>query len=185
MQFRPDTDDGEDDAGWSTDDGEDDADGSTDDVADAIVLNRSWLLNPPDLGGVFVRLALVCVVSTLLSMLGMVGLLLYVSDEPFVDQPTIEDPLVGYVWLVSLAGLALSLAGYTVWSCWQLLQLQKRRSDRGETVPFGDSGRTSGTDTTDDEPSEYEPRVQKTVFALVATVITGNLPARILWNALV
>lgn len=169
MPIRHDTGDAEDDAEWSTGDEE-----ST----------RSWLLNPPDLGGGFLRLALVCGVSTFLSTLGIVALLLYVSEEPFVDQPTIEDPLIGYVWLVSLTGLALSFAGYTVWSSWKLRQRQKRRSDRGETVMVGNSDRTTGTDA-DDEPSEFQTRLQKTAIGLVATLITGNLPARILWNALV
>ncbi|MCU4925794.1 hypothetical protein OB905_07335 [Halobacteria archaeon AArc-dxtr1] len=176
---------GDDDDGWvnNGDGWDNETSGGDDEGAD-----RSWvhrLVIPPDLGGLFVRTALAFFLLTLLSMIALVVVLLIASDEPFVDQPHLEDPITGWVWLLSLTGTAVSMVGYVVWSFWKQRRLRERSlhqqpPNHPETPLYLRPVRAlqiAGTDS--DELTEYEKRVQKTVTVLVLSLFVGYLPARI------
>ncbi|MDJ1432984.1 hypothetical protein [Halostagnicola sp. A-GB9-2] len=186
-------DDDDDESGWSETDAEnarwdeagEDEDGEGDD--------QSWIraiVIPPDLGGLFARLAFAFFLLTILSMLALVAVLLIESDEPFVDQPHLEDPISGWTWLLSLTGTAVSMVGYTVWSFWKQRRLRKRYLQNQspsyrETPLYKRPVRAlqiSNADNTD--LNEYEKRVQKTVTALVLCVFVGAIPGQMVLDAL-
>ncbi|OVE83579.1 hypothetical protein [Natronolimnobius baerhuensis] len=159
------------------DDGYDEPAWARDEDADDDETLREWAVSPPDLGGLFVRAALVCLVVTVLSMLALVVELIAASDELFVDQPHLEDPITAWVWLFALTGTALSITGYAVWSAWK--QRQLKRQIAGPSQPTL-GGALSKLNADSSECNAYEEQVKKTVMALVFAVIVGNLPARIL-----
>ncbi|WP_049923050.1 hypothetical protein [Halopiger djelfimassiliensis] len=139
-----------------------------------------WFLNPTDLGGIFVRSALVFTVLTVLSMIALAVILLSVSEEPFVDQPTIEEPITAYVWLLSYTAAVVSVLGYAAWSFWKQRQLKTRMTTRSEASPLKKPIRLFRIVFADSsECNEYEKQVQKTVSALIIGLLFGNLPARI------
>ncbi len=155
--------------------------------------DQSWIraiVLPPDLGGLFARLAFAFLLLTILSLLALVAVLLVESDEPFVDQPHLEDPITGWVWLLSLTGTAVSMVGYIAWSFWQQRRLRRRYLQNQppsyrETPVYNRPIRAFQIATTDsDELGEYEERVQKTVTALVLCVLVGYLPGRIALDVL-
>ena len=168
---------------------DDDEDGNerladeTDDEHDTV---RGWFVNPTDLGGFFVRAALVSFAITVLSILGLVLVLLDAADEPFVDQPTVEDPIIAYVWLLSLTATALSTFGYAAWSFWKQRQLRTQSTTTDDSSWLTKPVRTFKIATTDStELDEYEQQVQKTVIAVVLGVFVGYLPIRIVLGAVV
>ncbi|SER23841.1 heme exporter protein CcmD [Natrinema salaciae] len=166
-----------------SDDGEDAQ--SPDDEDDEHQTIRQWFLNTPDLGGIFIRSTLVFAALTALSMIGMAMLLLAVSEDPFVDQPTVEDPIIAYVWLVSFTAMALSIFGYVAWSFWKQRQLKKQLTTSRESSLIEKPIRTLQIAFADSSDlDEYERQVQKTVFALLIGVVFGNLPIRMTVNIL-
>ena len=143
------------------------------------------MVSKPDGSGRRLRsIRLVFTALTILSIFGLVLVLLEAADEPFVDQPTVEDPIIAYVWLFSHAAAALSVLGYTGWSFRKQRQLKSRTADRGDSSPLEKPIRTVRIAIAGGEDlDEYEARVQKTVFALVLGLIYGNLPFRLILNA--
>lgn len=159
--------------------------GSGDEGKDDDQTLRSRFLNPEHLGGVFGRAALVFTLLTVVSMVTLAITLLSAADEPFVDQPRLEEPILGYVWLLSFTGAVLSAAGYAVWSFWRQRKLRAQLPTDSESGVFERAIRTLQVITADsDDLDEYEKRVQKTVFAVVVTVLFGQMPARIWLHAL-
>lgn len=164
---------------------DDDNEQSEDTVEDEHQTVTGWFLGPDNVGGVFIRATLVFTAVTILSMIGLVVLLLSISEEPFVDTPTVEDPVIGYIWLFSYTAAVLSVSGYAAWSYLEQRRLKNQMTNdsasslikkpiRTFQIVFGDG----------DDLNEYEKRVQKTVFALLIAVIFGNLPIRLSLNVL-
>ncbi|AHG00709.1 hypothetical protein HALLA_05375 [Halostagnicola larsenii XH-48] len=185
-------DDDDDERGWSETDTENarrEDGGGEDGEGD----DRSWIraiVIPPDLGGLFARLAFVFLLLTILSMFALVAVLLIESDEPFVDQPHLEDPISGWIWLLSLTGTAVSTIGYTAWSFWKQRRLRERYLQNQPSgyreTPFYERPIRALQLASDDsnELDEYEKRIQKTVTALVLCVFVGAIPGQIVLDAL-
>ncbi|GAB7018842.1 hypothetical protein [Halostagnicola bangensis] len=186
-------DDDDDESGWSETDAENARWGEAGEDEDGEGDDQSWIraiMIPPDLGGLFARLAFAFFLLTILSLLALVAVLLVESDEPFVDQPHLEDPISGWMWLLSLTGTAVSMVGYTVWSFWKQRRLRKRYLQNQspgyrETPLYKRPIRALQIANVDNTGlDEYEKRVQKTVTALVLCVFVGAIPGQMVLDAL-
>lgn len=152
-------------------------DGDADDPDDADDRTiREWIRNPSDMGGVFVRAAIGSIVATVLSIFGLVAQLLLAADEPLVDEPHLEEPLMGWVWLISQTAAAVSVLGYAVWS----MRKQRQLHSQSELSLL----RALRPTDRDRDPDAYETQVKNTVFALFLGFILGALPFQIISHAL-
>ena len=146
---------------------------------------REWFFDPVDLGGVFGRATIGFALLTVLSTIGLVVIALSLPEQPTGDGPRLEDPSLGYVWLLSFTGAVLSVAGYTVWSFWKQRQLRAQLPDESRSTGLERPIRTLRIIAADsDDLGEHQKRVQLTVFASVVTVLFGQLPGRIWLDAL-
>ena len=135
------------------------------------------------LGARLVKAAAGLFALAVLSLFALVVELLAAADEPFVDQPTIANPLSGWLALGCLTASGLSMLGYAVWSFRQ----QRRLRVASDRESYGPLGRLLGTfralNSEPDDLDEYERRVKRTGVSLIVAGMLLALPLSLILSA--
>ena len=136
---------------------------------------REYFLNPTDVGGLFTRAALI---------FGFV--LLPISG--FIAAGAVASgggDIAALFFISCLAGTSISMLGYTAWSFSKQRQLRKQLPNDDETHVLVRPIQALKIAFTDgSEVNEYEGRIQKTVYALITSIIVGYIPIRIVFDIL-
>ncbi|GAB7095134.1 hypothetical protein JCM30237_22870 [Halolamina litorea] len=118
-----------------------------------------------------------------LSLMGVVLELLVAADEPFVDEPTLQDPLSGWLFLSFLTSSGLSMLAYAGWS---FREQRRLRAATGREVggPLRRFRRTLAVLRAEsDDLDDYERRVELTGFSLIVAGVLLALPLSVVWPA--
>lgn len=137
---------------------------------------REYFLNPTDLGGLFTRTTLLCLVITKFSVVALVV-------EIILFQPS-ENAISAWILVFSLTVASVSMFGYSVWSFIRQQKLKSQLPNGSNTHLIKRPIRAVQIAFTDgSELNEYEARVQRTVLGFIASVIIGGIPIEIFLGA--
>lgn len=131
-------------------------------------------LDHDSVGRIFRKLIVVCLLSAVLSMMIMFLMVLSAAEDPLSDQPgpTVQAPIIGAVFLLSIAGIPLSLFGYGVWSFREHHRLRKEMPNPKEPNPFKKPRRLLAIFTANtDDLTRYEKRVQLTEYSFLFGIL--------------